>query len=99
MSLKRLFFFYKVNRNNKKTFYRKDVKLSNNNSDLLIKKNLYQHIKARGNSKKVKCDVCLKIFHNNSNLTKHYRIHTGEKPFACQVCLKKFAQKITLVRH
>ena len=56
-------------------------------------------MKIHGDSKRFKCDVCLKGFHQKINLTMHYRIHTGEKPFACQVCDRKFALKHQLVRH
>ena len=56
-------------------------------------------MKIHEKSKKYKCDVCLKAFHQKSNLIKHYRIHTGEKPFACQLCDKKFAYKYSLVQH
>ena len=41
------------------------------------KGNLNQHLKFHEKSEEVKCDVCLKVFHNKSNLIKHYRIHTG----------------------
>ena len=60
---------------------------------------LDQHKKKYKESKRIKCDVCLKMFQCKSELTRHYRTHTGEKPFACQVCDKKFAQKRTLVQH
>ena len=56
-------------------------------------------MKNHGDSKRFKCDVCMKGFNHKSNLTKHYRTHTMEKPFACQVCDRKFALKHQLVRH
>ena len=42
-------------------------------------------------SKRVECDVCLKVFPDQSSLNNHNRTHTGEKYFACQICGRKFA--------
>lgn len=52
--------------------------------------------------KKLKCDLCPRTYHRNSDLQVHMRAeHTGELPFNCRHkgCLKAFVKKSRRDRH
>jgi uncharacterized Zn-finger protein len=41
--------------------------------------------------KPYKCDVCGRVFSQNSHLQRHIRIHTGDKPYKCDICGRVFS--------
>ncbi|XP_060851662.1 zinc finger protein 436-like, partial [Rhopalosiphum padi] len=45
------------------------------------------------------CDICFKIFTNNSKLCRHKKTHTSEKSYARNVCGRSFAKNDILVKH
>jgi ribosomal protein S26 len=54
---------------------------------------------SKGNSEKLVCLECDKVFPNHSYLKKHIQIHSVEPKFSCDVCKKVFMQKVNLDRH
>jgi len=58
---------------------------------LSLNHHLQKQIRTHTGDKAYKCDVCGKVFSQNSNLQNHIRIHvhTGDKPYKkCDVCGK-----------
>ncbi|KAF0696686.1 zinc finger protein 239-like, partial [Aphis craccivora] len=47
-----------------------------------------EHQKIYTEENPYQCDVCDKLFTQNTHLKVHRRIHTGEKPYQCDVCDK-----------
>lgn len=50
-------------------------------------------------SKKYKCQVCLKLFSQKSKLITHQLSHSGQQPFKCQTCEKAYSSKNKLNAH
>ena len=49
---------------------------------------------------KFKCDLCGKLYSNNSKLVKHKRfVHEGKKDYTCEECGKSFGQPVVLRKH
>ena len=46
------------------------------------------------------CEICGKIFANNTKLTQHISvIHEGKKPFKCDICNYSCSQKSSMKTH
>ena len=58
---------------------------------------LRQHTPKNGKSHT--CNVCTKVFGQQSSLRVHARVHTGERPFACSFCTNSFGDYSTFVKH
>ena len=40
------------------------------------------------------CEICQKIFSNETSLNDHLWVHTSQKPHVCEICNKGFSQKM-----
>ena len=49
--------------------------------------------------KRYECNVCYRLFTDNSNLRKHRRIHTNDRRYSCDVCHMSFTQNGSLTSH
>lgn len=58
-----------------------------------------QSDKSKNNSDGFQCDICQKIFAEESSLNIHRRFHTEEKPFSCYICQRKFSWESKLNDH
>ena len=47
----------------------------------------------------VTCDVCDKLFKNNSVMVVHKRMHFGERPYKCTDCGERFSYSSRLKTH
>lgn len=45
-----------------------------------------------------KCEICQKLFNNQTNLTRHMYLH-GDTEFKCEICGKTYKQKQELTTH
>lgn len=52
-----------------------------------------RHQRTHTGARAYQCDVCEKVFSQNSHLLGHQTIHTGEKPYNGNECGKVFSRK------
>lgn len=52
-----------------------------------------------GEARRVKCDICPKLFKDGYQMRQHRKIHSGLKPFECPECPKRFSSEEKLIEH
>lgn len=59
---------------------------------------LERHLKERHKTT-LSCDVCLRLFDDESSLDRHRQFHAGSNPFTCEVCQKQCKRSSHLHFH